>query len=117
MDQNERRREKRKYLLYYTRVFDTQSHMQVGNLVDITARGAMLITHNPIPMDVNFNLKLELSDEVSDQPFMEISAQSLWCHADIDPALFNSGFKFLEVSPKNAQIIKTIVETFGFRDN
>jgi hypothetical protein len=114
---NDRRKEKRRYLLYYTRVFDTQSHVQVGNLVDITLMGAMLITPTPIPVGVNFDLKLELTGEVAEQPYMEISAQSLWCHPDIDPALFNSGFKFLEVSSENAGIIKKIVDIFGFRDN
>jgi hypothetical protein len=76
-----------------------------------------LITPTPIPIGINFNLKLELSGEIADTAFMEISAQSLWCHPDIDPTLFNSGFKFLEVTPENALIIKKIVDTFGFRDN
>ena len=113
----DRRCEKRKFLLYYTRVFDTQSHIQVGNLVDITSMGAMLITPTPIPIGVDFDLKLELSEEVANIPFMEISAQSLWCHADIDPTLFNTGFKFLDVTPENSDIIHNIVNTFGFRDN
>jgi len=113
----DRRSEKRKFLLYYTRVFDTQSHVQVGNLVDITSMGAMLISPTPVPIGVDFDLKLELSAEVAEIPFMEIKAQSLWCHADIDPTLFNSGFKFLDVSPENATIIHDIVNTFGFRDN
>lgn len=113
----DRRNEKRNFLLYYLRVFDTQSHVQVGNLVDISSMGAMLITPTPVPIGVDFNLKLELSEEVADIPFIEISAQSLWCHADIDPTLFNSGFKFLDVSPENASIIRKIVDTFGFRDN
>lgn len=113
----DRRSEKRKFLIYYTSVYDTQSHAQVGNLVDITSMGAMLITPTPIPIGVDFNLKLELSEEVADIPFIEISARSLWCHADFDPNLFNSGFKFLDVSPENASIIRNIVNTFGFRDN
>jgi len=113
----DRRSEKRIFLLYYTRVFDTQSHVQFGNLVDITSQGAMLITPNPVPIGVDFNFQLELSEEVADIPFMEISAQSLWCRADIDPTLFNSGFKFLEISPENASIIQNIANTFGFRDN
>jgi hypothetical protein len=79
--------------------------------------GAMLITPTPIPVGVNFNLKRELSEEIADIPFMEISAQSLWCHADINPSLYNSGFKFLDVSPENALIINNIVDKFGFRDN
>jgi len=113
----ERRSEKRRFLLYYTRVFDTHSHVQVGNLVDISSLGAMLITPSPIPIEVDFNLKLELSEEVADKPFMEIPAQSLWCHADLDPNLYNSGFKFLDVSPENAAIIRQIVNRYGFRDN
>jgi len=113
----DRRSEKRNFLLFYARVFDTQSNLQIGNLVDITSVGAMLITPTPVPIGVDFDLKLELSAEVADIPFMEISAHSLWCRADIDPSLYNSGFKFLDVSPENAIIIQNIVNTFGFRDN
>jgi len=113
----DRRSEIRKFLIYYTRVYDTQSHLQVGNLVDITSMGAMLITPTLVPIGVDFDLKLELSEEVADIPYMEISAQSLWSHKDIDPTLFNSGFKFLDVSQENAAIIHNLVNIFGFRDN
>lgn len=55
----ERESEKRKFLLYYTRFFDTRSHVLVGNLVDIISLRAKLVKSTLIRLGVDFNLKLK----------------------------------------------------------
>jgi len=113
----DKRRIKRRYLLYYMRVFDTDSKQQIGNLVDLTPMGAMVVSEQPLPVKVTYHLKLELSEDVSDKPFMEFTARSLWCRPDIEPHFYNTGFKILNLEPEDAQIVQRIVEIYGFRDN
>lgn len=113
----EKRKVKRRYLLYYMRVYDAETRQQIGNLVDLTPEGAMLVSENPLPTKKTYNLKLELSEDVADKPFLDFTAKSLWCQPDIEPHFFNTGFKTIKISPEDVKIIQRIVEVYGFRDN
>ena len=114
---HERRKINRRFLSYFIRVFDSDTRQQIGNLADITPQGILLISLHPIPKGQVIRLRLEVTPEVSDKPFLEFSAQSKWCQPDIDPKLFNVGFKLLQLTPEDTAIIKQINDTFGFREN
>ncbi len=113
----ERRKIKRRYMLYYARIFEAQTQDLVGHLVDITTGGAMIISEKPMQGNTIFNLKLELSADVSDQPYLEFKARSVWCHPDIDPQYYNTGFQIVDLTPEGETIIRRIMEIYGFRDN
>jgi hypothetical protein len=113
----ERRTIRRRYLLYYARIFDTSTRQQVGNLVDITTHGAMALSPKAFVAGQTYRLRIELSDDISDRADMEISMIARWSHPDIEPRLFNTGFEFLEVGKDEEAVIKRIVEIYGFRDN
>jgi hypothetical protein len=113
----DQRKVKRRFLLYYMRVYDIETRQQIGNLVDITPEGAMLLCDNPIPEGKTMPLRLELSHEVSDRPFLEFSARSKWCRPDVDPNRYNIGFEIVEIKKEDEKIINRIIKEFGFRDN
>lgn len=113
----ERRKIKRKYLLYYARIFDPATRHQIGNLVDITPRGAMVLSPEPFTVGVTYRLRIELTEDVSDQPHMDLTVLARWSHADIDPRLFNTGFEILDLGKDEEKIIQNIVNLYGFRDN
>jgi len=113
----ERRITKRRYLLYYARIFDSATRHQIGNLVDITPRGAMVLSPDPFTVGVTYHLRLELSEDVSDQSHLDFTVLSKWSHPDIDPRLFNTGFEIIEVDKAGADAIQRIVGIYGFRDN
>ena len=114
---DDRRKTKRKYLMFYTRVFDAGTGKLLGHLVDLTAEGAMLISERALPAGAQFRLRLELSPEVAAQPYLEFDADSLWCRQDINPQFYNTGFHVAALTPENAAIVGRIVEAYGFRDN
>jgi hypothetical protein len=114
---SERRKIKRRYLMYYSRVFDAHTEELVAHLVDITPQGTMLISENPLPIDTVFQFKMELSEDIASKPFIKFEAKSLWCQRDIDPHFYNTGFELLGVPPEDIEIIERIVEAYGFRDN
>ncbi len=113
----ERRKTQRRYLLYYMRIFDAATRKQIGNLVDITPRGAMIVSDHPIPAGQTTRLQMELSADVADKPFMEFSARSKWCRPDFGLNMHNTGFEILELAPEDVKIVRRIVKEFGFRDN
>jgi len=103
--------------MFYSRVFNAQTRELVGHLVDITPQGAMLISEAPLPTNTMFQLKMELSEDIADKPYLEFGAKSLWCQQDIDPHFYNTGFQLLDVPSQDVEIIQRIVEAYGFRDN
>jgi hypothetical protein len=113
----EKRKLKRRYLLYYARVFDQEHNDLIGHLADITTEGAMLISEQPLETDQIHCFKLELSADVSEQPYLAFSARCLWCQPDINPEYYSSGIQLLDLSAGQVAIIERIVAAYGFRDN
>jgi hypothetical protein len=113
----DKRKLKRRYLLYYMRIYEGVSRQQIGNLVDITPKGIMIVGDHPIPEGQIAHLRMELTNEVADKPFMEISAISKWCEPDVTPDRYNTGFEIQNLAPEDVEIIQRINEGFGFRDN
>jgi hypothetical protein len=56
-----RRKTDRRYLLCFVRVYDAATCQQIGNLVDITPQGAMIVGQEPIPDAQAMHLRLELT--------------------------------------------------------
>ena len=44
----DKRKINRRFLLFYMRVFDADARQQIGNLVDITLRGMMVVSEHPL---------------------------------------------------------------------
>jgi hypothetical protein len=112
-----RRKINRRYLLYFVRVYDADSLRHIGNLVDITPKGAMIVGPEPIPEGQSIRLRLELTPDITDLAFIEFPTRSIWHHPDLDPSLHNTGFEILELKPGQTKIIQKIIQSFGFRDN
>ena len=89
----EKRKTQRRYLLYYMRVYNATTNQQIGNMVDITPQGVMVVSESPIPAEQTMRLRMELTEEVASKPFLEFSARSIWSHPDISPYMFNTGFE------------------------
>lgn len=113
----ERRRLKRRYLRYYGRVYDARGSGQIGNLVDITEKGAMILTDHPVPVNQILQLRLELTADIAHQPFLEFIAKSVWCQPDIDQHHYDIGLEIIGLTTNGEDIIRRIVALYGFRDN
>jgi hypothetical protein len=114
---DDRRQFKRRYLAFYSRVFDVRSHQMLGHVVDITPQGLMLISETPLPPDTAFRLEIELPEDFAHKRAIIFDARSRWCQADIDPHFHNTGFQLVDIAADDVAIIQRIVATFGFRDN
>ena len=113
----DRRKSNRRFMLYYMPLYDAESMRQAGNLVDITPQGVMIVSEHPMVEGQTVRMRLELTGDVANKPFMEFKARCKWCRQDISPNLHSIGFEILDLAPGDAEIIQRIIETYGFRDN
>lgn len=113
---DERRKLKRKYLMFYTRVFDLNTGKLLGYLSDLTAAGTMIISEEPIQPDTKFRLSIDLPEDFYSKQRLKFEARSVWCEADVNPKFYNTGFQLLDVTPEDVEIIERLVADFGLRE-
>ncbi len=112
----ERRKISRKYLAIYSRVFDRVSGRVLGYLSDLTNGGAMIISDTAMAENQDINLRFDLPDPtLFSTDHLNMDAHIVWCRPDIDPAFYNIGFEFKEISPEHAKIIEEMITAYEFR--
>ncbi len=110
----EQRRQSRKDFRYYMQVFDMDTQKLLGHLADINSGGFKLDTQNPIPINKDFRLRLDLTSEIAHKPGMIFVARSRWCKVDpFDPFSYNVGFQLIKISSEDVEIFNRMMEKYG----
>ena len=113
---DDRRKYKRRDLMYYSRVFDRRTGRVIGYIVDITPEGTMIISENPIEPDFQFRLRMDLPENISSRGFIDFEARSVWCKPDMDPNFWATGFQLTQIQPESIELIERMVAEYGFRE-
>lgn len=112
----ERRKLDRKYLMVYSRVFDRANGKILGYLSDLSPKGAMIISDDPMTEDVNLALRFDLPDPpLFSTDHLNLEARVAWCKPDIDPSFYNIGFEFLKINDQEKAIVDEMIEAYEFR--
>ncbi len=112
----ERRTLDRKYLMVYSRVFDRATGKILGYLSDLSPKGAMIISDDPISENAKLSLRFDLPDPpLFSTDHLNLEARVAWCKPDIDPSFYNLGFEFLEISEQEKAIVEEMIVAYEFR--
>jgi hypothetical protein len=99
---------------YYQKVVDNETLQMIGHLADISSGGFKLDSQKPLPINKDFQFRLNLSSEVADKPSMIFVARSRWCKVDpLDPYIFNVGFQLIHIAPGDLEIFNRMMEKYG----
>ncbi len=110
----ERRTTPRRKFDYYMRVDDDDTQKLLGHMVQVSAIGLQLETTASLPLEKDYYLRLELTAELADHPFIIFLARTKWCRIDdIHPNLFHVGFEIREIMPDDHKIIMDIIKKYG----
>jgi c-di-GMP-binding flagellar brake protein YcgR len=113
---DERRKLDRKYLIVYSRVFERNLGRMLGYLGDLSLSGAMIISEQPQTVNSVLPLRFDLPDlQLFKTGQLDIAARVAHCEPDINPAFYNIGFEFLDVTPEKKAIIERMMEAYEFR--
>ena len=108
----ERRKLKRRHIMFYSRVFDRKTGKQLGYLGNLTPEGIMIISEEPIDVDQHISLRIDLPEAVYLQSVLLFEACSRWCTPDVDPRFYNTGFELTSILPADLILIGQIVKDF-----
>lgn len=112
----ERRKLKRRYLMFYSRIFDRIDGSLIGYLSDITVEGMMVISEVPLETGITHKLRMDLPEDIFGTSHLDLEAYCIWSHKDVNPNFFIAGFKLEELKPDEVKIVERIIESYGFRE-
>jgi len=113
---NERRKLRRRHLIYYLRVFERGSGRLVGHLVDITTEGVMLLSEEPIETERVFYFRMTLPAEIRKSAHLTFNAKSIWCKQDDSPDFYATGFSFEEITSEDKLVIENLIQAYSLGD-
>ena len=112
--EKEKRNLKRKIFSYYMQVMDDNTEELIGYLADINMIGFRLDCKQEYPLDVNYSLRFDLSDEVAGKAFMVVVARSKWRQRDpLDPTVYNMGFQLISIAEEDIEIYQRMIDKYG----
>ncbi|MEN8189072.1 MAG: PilZ domain-containing protein [Thermodesulfobacteriota bacterium] len=116
-DQSEEKRLiERRHLAFYLRVFDGMSSRIVGNLVDISPKGVMVLSDERVAVNEDYRLRMRLPAEVVKDEELIFSATSRWCQKDVNPDFYLIGFQINDMEPETRLVVEQLISDFGFQD-
>jgi hypothetical protein len=113
---DERRKLKRRHIMFYARIFDRKTGKLLGYLGNITTEGIMVISDMPIKINENHKLRMDLPEYIYLKPVIHFQGRSMWCKSDIDPSFYNTGFRLMNISPEDQSIIMNFIDDHGLRE-
>lgn len=113
----ERRKVDRRSISYYLRIIDAGAKEMIGHLADITLEGLRMDSQKTLPVEKEYRLRINTTEDVADKDFIEFTACTRWCQPDpLEPGLFEIGFEILKISPHDAEIVRHIMEKYSARE-
>jgi hypothetical protein len=100
------------------RVTDDNTHEIFGYLSDVSPVGFKLESQKALKINKEYTLRLELTSEISNQPYITIVARAMWSQPDpITPNEYIEGFHIISISTYDREIFNRIVEIYGKPDS
>jgi hypothetical protein len=106
------RRQERTQLIYHLRVFDARRGSLLGQIVDITPEGLMLIGEKPVRVDRKYALRMDLPRNVMADRTLRFTAESKWCTADKSGDFYSMGFRIVDITPEGLGVVQKLAQQF-----
>jgi hypothetical protein len=95
------------------RVLDDDTQEMLGHMVEVSASGLKLETNQALPDEKDYYLRVELTSELADRPFLIFIARTKWSKVGIMPNLFQVGFQIVEIMPDDRQVFLELLQKYG----
>ena len=112
-----RRKLKRVYLAFFTRLFDRDTGELLGHLANLTSEGAMIISERMLEIDRVYRLHMDLSEAFFTKSHLDFLARCMWSKSEeMAPKFYITGFHFVKIAPEDIQIIGQIIQEYELHE-
>jgi len=102
-----KRKQARKVANIILEASDHHTGQSLGQIVNITTEGLLLISREPIAIDTVFQMDMHLTDPVETLSF---GATALWSSPARQEGRFWTGFHIIDISQDTIKVIEEMVE-------
>lgn len=108
----EKRRLPRKIASELIRIYDINSKQHLGQLVNITVKGFMLTSDQPIDVNLVYQLEMVLTGSHFGTDRVSFGAESLWRSQSGDSNRYWVGFKIIDISVETTNFIRNMTKAW-----
>jgi hypothetical protein len=114
MKSTEHRRSQRKRAHQAIQVNNAITGEQIGHVGNLSSDGMLLISNRQLPDDALFQLNFYLpNSQTAAMHQLEIGAHEQWCETANVPGLFWTGFRIIDISPEDFDVLNDWVMSPG----
>ncbi len=111
----EKRQRRRWELVFYLRVFIQKDNSLLGHVIDISEDGMMLLSENPIELNKDYELLLEIpASDRKGRRKIALKAHSIWKSSDANPDLYDTGFELIDPEAGSVKAIRELIKELQF---
>ena len=107
------RKLERKEINQTIRAHDIINGGNLGELVNITTQGMMLMTEKDIQANSIFQLELGLPTEIRGSSTLMAGVDCLWCKPIENSHLYWAGFHIIDISTTGLEQIETLITNYS----
>jgi len=93
----------------YYHVYNRTTNELVGRVVNMSERGIMLISEEPIEAFKMLKCKMELPEEILESKLLNFDAESKWCRKNETIDCYETGFQIHCATEKDDDILKLLM--------
>ncbi|BHH81815.1 PilZ domain-containing protein [Desulforhopalus sp. 52FAK] len=106
----------RKSLVFYLRVFDGLSNKILGHLIDISEKGVLLRTDEPVQPNENHRLRIRLPAVIRERHEVVLNGTSRWCRQDVVQGHYLAGFQVYDVDASTKRVVQKLIVDLGYQE-
>jgi len=108
----EKRKSPRKKANGVLSIQDRGRSEKLGNLVDLSRDGFMLISKKPINTDKIWQISMDLPHSINGSNTINFGAESLWCDQAGGPTQFWAGFQIIDIDDTEAKKLNQLLDQY-----
>jgi len=112
----ERRRSKRRHLVYYLKVFELPAENLLGYMLDISPAGIMLLSDKAMKLQREYFVRMLLPQPISGKDAITFKAACVWSQTDLYLDFYANGFQITKITQEDAKIIEDLIQHFSLED-
>lgn len=113
---SERRNRVRKFTSSYFLVYDRESGVLLGRILDLTPEGAMMISDEPIDMSATYRCRMVMPIMVGTRRELNFDAEVRWTRENAKWEWFETGFKFDNLEDDDRDLIEELIGAWVIKE-
>jgi len=103
----DRRQRERRELIYYLRLFDHDTKVFQGYVVDLSETGVMVTCDKPFNLDCDYHFDLDPNIDIELNTQFAFEARLVWCRNMGEECAYDAGFRIQKAPPETRKLLKS----------